>query len=267
MLLGLTVLSLSGDRVELRGRIDGLVGLEDVRARCRLEPVGRWPSLVVDALQGLALALESGGVPVDLAAAGPLLRSRVVSEGAVLADDVAWRPLTAGLVEVLVAEVGGAVRQLHRTTVDAWRTPLPDLLARGREQVLRAGLLTRRELDLDGCALTALESTGAFAATHVHWLGTYVDPPPGGLLVALPTRHLVLVAAVLDREQVLRAAQALLVNADRLWRDGPGALSPDLYWWRDGELMLLPGTPTSLSPPAAFVEVLDALPFRPPGTG
>jgi len=132
---------------------------------------------------------------------------------------------------------------------------------RARQQTLDAGLPMRSTLDLDGVELVALELPTPFAPTHVHWLPSYVDVPPAGALVCLPTRHLVLVAPMVGRQQVLDAAQTMLVNAERLWQDGPGGLSPDLYWWHPPALVLLPGTPTSLSPPVEFLHVLDALPI------
>lgn len=259
MRLGLTVLALRDEVVELRGRIDGVVALGDVRAACLLQPVREWPAVVVDALHGLARSLETPLDLQDLEAVRPLLRARVLTEGGVLAEDVVQRPLAQGLVETLVAEVAGAVRTLPAAVVRSWGEPEALLLDLGRQQVLAAGLLTRRCLDLGGVHVLALESPSAFAATHVCRLPSYVEPPPAGLLVALPTRHLVLCAPMLSRTQVLDAAQALLANAERLERDGPGGLSPDLYWWRAGDLVLLPGTPSSLSPPLAFLEVLDAL--------
>lgn len=243
----------------LRGRIEGTVALDDVRAACALEPVAAWPGVVLEALQGLARSLET---PVDLAdeaAVRPLLRARLYTPGALLGDEVVGRPLAEGLVEVLVADVRGAVRPLPPPVVHRWGSDLDELLDLGRAQVRADGELAVRPLDLGGAAVLALESPSAFAATHVCWLQAYVAPPPGGLLVALPTRHLVLCAPVDGREQTLDAAQALLLNAEQLWQSAPGALSPDLWWWRDGRLVLLPGTPTSLSPPEEFVTVLDAL--------
>ncbi|MFN2523537.1 MAG: hypothetical protein ABR614_09555, partial [Mycobacteriales bacterium] len=94
----------------------------------------------------------------------------------------------------------------------------------------------------------------------LHRLGSLVDVPAAGALIALPTRHLLLVAPLRTRTLAVEAAQLLLLNADRIWSDGPWPLSPDLWWWRSGELLHLPGTTTSLSPPVEFVRVLDALP-------
>lgn len=236
------------------------MALEDVHAACRLRPVEEWTQVVLDALQGLARSLEADVDLRDADAVRPLLRARLYTEGAVLTEDVVARRLAEGLVEVLVADVGGAVRMVPPEVVRGWGDEPDRLLDLARGQVLAGDPPGRREVDLGGVEVVALESPSAFAATHVHALSAYVATPQAGLLVALPTRHLLLAAPLLARDQALDAAQALLVNADLLWREGPGGLSPDLWWWRDGHLVLLPGTPSSLSPPVAFVEVLDALP-------
>lgn len=257
--LGCHVEAYRGETVQLSGRLSGLVGLDDLRARCLLVPRSAWPALVQDTLEGLAVSREARVDLLDLELVRPLLRSRVYAEGAVLADDVVTEPLAPGLVEVLVAEIELAVTAVPSGVVSGWGVPVPELFVQARRQVLDAGLLVPQRLDLGGVVLTSLESASPFAATHVHWLPSYVDVPGAGALVALPTRHLLLVAPMLERTQTLDAAQTLLVNADRLWRDGPGGLSPDLWWWHPPRLVPLPGSPTSLSPPPEFVAVLDAL--------
>ena len=177
-----------------------------------------------------------------------------------LVEDVVRRPLAPGLVESLVVELDGALRPVPPGVVAGWPESEAALLDLGREQVLADGPLDRRPVDLDGVELVVLESAAPFAATHVCWLTAYLDVPAagaaGGPADPAPGAAARRCAAA---EQTLDAAQALLVNADELWRHGPGALSPDLWWWRDGRLMLLPGTPASLSPPRGFVAVLDAL--------
>ena len=257
--LGILVTSYDGDTVTLQGRLGGVLAVDDLRARCDLLPRSAWPGVVGEALAGLAASRERAVDLTDLVAVRPHLRSRVCTTGSLLLDDVVSAPLAAGLVEALVAEIGGAVASVPRTAAETWGVPADELLREGRERVLAGSVPDRRELDLDGVPVVTLESTGPFTATHVHRLGAYVDVPAAGALVAMPTRHLVLAAPLRTREQAIDAAQLLLVNADRIWTAGPGALSPDLFWWRPSGLVHLPGTPTSLSPPLEFVQVLDAL--------
>jgi len=85
-----------------------------------------------------------------------------------------------------------------------------------------------------------------------------------GALVAVPTRHCLIAHPMVARETALAATQALLMNAARLYDAGPGAISPHLYWWRDGEMALLPGSVerdrVELRPPPEFVAALERLP-------
>lgn len=261
MQLGLSVLRYDGEHVQVRGRrLSGLVGLDDVRARCDLLPRARWPEVVLDALQTLALAREA---QTARWAAGPddaLLRARVQSEGSVLADDVVARPLCPGLVEVLLVDEQGALAQVPSAVAGGWGVPFEVLLQRGRAQALALEQPTVEALDLGVEGVVAVQTSSPFAGSQVLRLAELVDVPAAGALVALPTRHLLLAAPLRTRAQALDAAQALLANAEQLWEQGPGPLSPDLFWLCGGDLVHLPGTPTSLSPPLAFVELLDALP-------
>jgi hypothetical protein len=50
-----------------------------------------------------------------------------------------------------------------------------------------------------------------------------------------------------------------------MYQEGPGSLSPTLYWWKPGSLTALPSkvtaTSISFSPPTVFVdEVLNKVP-------
>jgi hypothetical protein len=49
-----------------------------------------------------------------------------------------------------------------------------------------------------------------------------------------------------------------------MFEQGPGSISPDLYWWREGSVTLLPsqfdGSNIQFMPPDEFVQALNALP-------
>jgi hypothetical protein len=236
-----------------------VVAVSDLRARCALLPRGTWQDCLLDALSGLAASREAAVDLADLAVAGPLLRTRVCIEGSPLLDEVVRRPIADGLVEVLYAQVRGAAAIVPPHVAARWDVPVELLLDRGRAQVLDVRP-DREDLDLDAVTVVALSGSAPWRSAWLHRLDELLDVPAAGALVALPTQHLLLVAPLETRTQAVDVAQLLLLNADRIWTAGPAALSPDLWWWRGGRLVHLPGTTTSLSPPLEFVQVLDALP-------
>jgi hypothetical protein len=68
---------------------------------------------------------------------------------------------------------------------------------------------------------------------------TGVDQLPNGVLVAMPTLGQLLFHVPDDADWTTTTATQLLMSAaDQLYGDGdfPSALSPHVYWWRDGQL-------------------------------
>lgn len=239
--------------VEISGMsLSGTVDLRNVRQVCAGHDRGLWPGIVVDHLAGLAQVRSHPRRYDDLDRLRPLLRSRLYAEAEFLLADVVARPVVPGVVEALVVAEEGTIATLSRRDAQRWGQPLDDLYTLGREQVRSEGPPHVRPVDVDGAVLDALESGSFFTTTHVFWLDDLLDLPADGALVALPTRHLLLAHPIRDAS-VLGAAEAMIVNANAFHEQGPGSLSPHLYWWRERALTLLPAT----------VEP-DRVTFRPP---
>ena len=83
-----------------------------------------------------------------------------------------------------------------------------------------------------------------------------------GLLVCAP-RHDVLMAHVISNSGVLDAAAGMLSAASAMYESGPGSLSPNLYWYRNGGLTRLPYEEADgafkFNPPGDFADLLHAL--------
>lgn len=246
--------------VQLSGMwLAGTVDLRNVRQLCLQVPREEWTGVVWEHLAGLGSVQARPRAPRDFDETRPLLRARLYGEAEFLLSDVAARPVAPGVVEALVVADEGVIATVARSVADGWPEPLEDLLALGRDQVRAEGPVEPRLVDVDGAVLTALEAASFFTTTHVFWLDEYTALPPDGALVALPNRHLLLVHPLRDAT-VLDAAEAMLVNAHRFHEEGPGSLSPHLYWWRDGGLTLLPAVVepdrVEFRPPAEFVEAM-----------
>ena len=101
-----------------------------------------------------------------------------------------------------------------------------------------------------------VSSIALFLEDYPEVLGTY------GALVGIPTRH-ALLSYPIDNINVVQAVQEMIPIIMGMERDGPGSISQYLYWFRDGEFILLPvtidGTNAQFTPPDEFVALLNSL--------
>lgn len=172
-----------------------------------------------------------------------------------------------GLIETLVYDLPGSVRTVPPDHVAKWgigedelfRIGLENVKAERPQPVLQAFDVGK------GAAIRALVGDSFFTASHALFLEEHLEAPSGfGALVAVPHRHAVLFHAIADM-RVVAAVNSMIPITFGMYQEGPGSLSPNLYWWKDGELLLLPTKVTaqsiSFSPPPAFVaEVLNRVP-------
>jgi hypothetical protein len=165
---------------------------------------------------------------------------------------------------VLAVDLPSSVVTVLSETRSRWTIADDALFELARENVARFDAPTVEDLDEEeSLPLRALYGDSFFIASHLLHLPRYVDPPPHGLLVAVPHRHALLLHRIQDARVVL-AVNALLGMAHHMHREGPGSLSSQLYWWRDGRLIRLPsevddGTLRFMPPPAFVDEVLTPL--------
>ena len=79
----------------------------------------------------------------------------------------------------------------------------------------------------------------------------------------MPRRHTVLAYPIQDASAAWALAPMLGHTAE-LFAEGPGSISPNIYWWRDGELRHIPhvtvGDDTQIEAPEDLGEVLSSLP-------
>jgi len=63
--------------------------------------------------------------------------------------------------------------------------------------------------------------------------------------------------------EVVLARQQMILIARGMYDDGPGSITPNVYWYKEGKLVLLPSElkdqQLNVSPPEEFVELRNAL--------
>lgn len=211
------------------------------------------------------LSADSQELPADFETVRPQLRMRLVAPDYVA--DVPAPPLARvladDLIAVLAVDTPTAVHLPGREEVERWGREESELWEAALVGVRREKGLATRVHEIDGARITTLTGDSFYTATWALWAGE-LDPPAAdhGALVAVPHRHAVLVHALRD-VTALRALQHMPVMAESLYREGPGSISPSLYWLRGTDFERLTTVVTekqvTIVPSEELVEVLNAL--------
>lgn len=245
-------------------------GLLNLAQMCHQLPREEWAEVVQHHFDSL---FEAGGqdealdgLEGDFERARALLKVRLYPEDASEAMDRAhavFRPSFDRVIEALVYDFPNTVATVHTDHVKAWGRPPEEIFGLGLSNVRSSGKLTPQAFPLEeGGSLEALTGESFFTATHALLLDDYIGAAEHGALVAIPHRHTVLFHRI-ENLTAVRAIQALLIAGFGMYQEGPGSISPELYWWRGGRYTLLPSRVSAkaidFSPPAEFVELLNGL--------
>ncbi|GAA3206479.1 hypothetical protein [Actinocorallia longicatena] len=259
--LGYSCTRLQGDVMLLQGASRLHVGMKNLRQLARLVPRDDWPAVVADHVTTIVTAIEE---PLDLSdfeLARHLLRTRIYPAEA---DNglLAARPFAPGLIEVAVVDTPTTVRTITREEMAGWPVSGDALFSLGRANVRSDGPLQCDDQDGDGFPLTVLHGWTFYAATHLAWLDEYLPIGPQGALVVAPSRSLILAFALspdLGLDTVVTAAARLHDHAEIGYEEGPGSLSPHLFWWQNGALALLETRygPEGLTLPREFLAAVS----------
>ncbi len=230
---------------------------------------------------------ELGALPDDPVEARRLVKARLVPEDRVT-DDLVHRPVLPGIEAVLVFDlpdrlvpVGPANLAALVAAGDAApgdsdddSEPADAEDALWQEAFDRVAAEDHPDIDVEefgeGVPLMLLASDSFFCATNALWIERFLDPPPHGLLFAVPHRHVIVVHAVHDQGVAL-ALPNLVLLARHNHAEGEGPISPDVFWWHDGEVARIDvvetandeGTELAINLPdelAAVVAELTAIP-------
>ena len=180
------------------------------------------------------------------------------------ATEIIQRPGPEGTLEVLALDLPTTVRTVSRSEADAWGLDVDDLFDIGRQNLKATGMLKGNTIQLEqGTALTVYTGDPFYAASHALIIDDYIQNRSAhGVLVGVPKRD-ILIMHLIQNIGAMEAAGAMLQVIVGMHRDGPGSISPNLYWYHDGDFLALPYELEDQSlkflPPDEFVELMDEL--------
>ena len=170
-----------------------------------------------------------------------------------------------GTVTVLVADLGPSVMAVPAEVAAAWGVPHEQLFARGLQNVRALGPPDWHTMPLPhDVQLDVLMCPHFYTATHALLLdGALPRPARHGHLLGVPHRATLLCFSI-DDLRVLTAMENLSFMTGGMFREGPGSISPHVYW-RDSDgrfeqqQSLALGRRTRFAPSPGFAAVLDVL--------
>jgi hypothetical protein len=225
---------------------DKLLNLGNLGRICAQLPRQAWPPEVTRFLS----VFQAGVDPLDVIRADPAaaraqLRVRPYPEEAFvdLPFAVVSRPLAGELLDVLCLDFPDQVAMVNEKMLAAFAGAEDELFDVGLANVRAEGRPERADqVASQGVAIDLFHGHSFYSATWGRWADALVPGIGGhGALVAMPYRHQILVHALHSGKGAATGPGLILWLAHAGVSDGPGPVSAELFWWRDGRLSHLPG--------------------------
>lgn len=219
------------------------LGLLELAQHCHLTDRDNWRDLITTHLRTMTAHLGDVVEPFSMFD----LRVRLVPDTPADAETfgrLGARCFAEGVVAFLAVDVANAVRgvSLDELTDLGW-----DIDEAWASALIQTEVLELpdelHEIDLGDARFFHVFGQRPYTASMVGVVDQLISARARigelGAIVSLPLRHSILVHPVEDDS--VEAAMAGLVPITRqLFKQGPGSVSPHLYWWRGGELMWIP---------------------------
>jgi len=172
-----------------------------------------------------------------------------------------------GTLEVIVVDLPKSVRTVSRSEAAEWGMSRDELFELGRRNLAERTSVQMHTVEIQaGIELLAFMGDAYYAASHALLLDKHLQGDLShGALVGIPRRDVLLAHPIRN----IGAADAIssMLQAILHWHaEGPGSLSPLLYWYRAGEFVTLTYTiednALDFTPPLEFLDMLKMLSER-----
>lgn len=247
------------------------LGLVNLAQLCARNEPREWGQIVQDHFDTLAKSHSEQKVLeqrlTDFSRVQDLLAVRLWPEDYL--DDLdharmIYRRDLAGTISALVYDLPSSIRNVTPEEAGTWDRDIDELFRIGLDNVRETCIPDLSQQNLgDGIRVTLMSDESFFVASHALLLEDHDGcVGPFGALVGVPHRH-VLLAYPIESLGVVQAIPRLIAVIAGMEREGPGSISPRLYWYQAGEYLDLPyaikDNALHFSPPEPFLEMLDLL--------
>jgi hypothetical protein len=243
------------------------LGLTNLGQVCARSDEHEWPALIARHFDAVLQSQHEGSsAPVEFEAVRDQLATRLYLEADIadILDVTIVRQDVPGLCSTLCLDLPTSVQTVRRDRVSAWGRSDDELFELARDN-LKSLIDAEPELvQIDQA--TSLWLAGGDSVYNSSILLRLEDYPQfrgrHGMFISAPTRHLVL-ALPFDAPEAMNSVGHLMGLTAHMEREGPGSLSTQVWWQRDGRWIELPWEMTddgiSVRAPEEFAQVLEEI--------
>lgn len=175
-------------------------------------------------------------------------------------EAVIRRPFAGEVFAVLVYDFPQAIQIVPKSDAEKWGKTEEKLYAIGIENIRQNYELTIQEVNIGEDTLFVVEAEHFFAPNILFELEKNKKLiGKGGAIIGIPTRSLVMIYPIRDMK-VIGALNVFFNNVTKFYKNGPGSLTKEIYWYRDGQYETLNyevGEKVKFTPSEAFLALLD----------
>jgi hypothetical protein len=217
-------------------------GLSNLVQTCHATERRDWPAVISTHFSNLLATVgrDLDALAADYDQAARILRVRVMpdaSAGLDLTGSVT-RPIATGIQAVLVYDFPDSTANVRDSHLDGWPVDLDGAFAQGLANQVEP-LPTPSHHDTDTIQLTTYLGDSFYVATWALRLADVLPPGTTDALVAVPTRHALIVHPIVDK-RAITSLSAIYQFASMLARQGPGSISDQPFWWHEGTFTHVP---------------------------
>ena len=252
----------------------GQFGLANLSQQCAADDREDWPRIIathftsVFSIQGRDL----DALAADYDQVRAILRIRLMpdeSMGGVGVPGATVRAIAPGIQAVLVYDFPDSTASVHVGHLAEWPVDEDAAFAQALANLDHEPKPLSEDMEVEpGTSVRILYGDSFYVATQALRLGDVLPPGTTDALVAVPNRHTLIVHPIVDGGAVA-AMQPIYRLAAQLFREGPGSISDQPYWWHDGELVVIPhhakGGNVTVMPPDGLLSVFETVIARTEG--
>lgn len=247
------------------------MGLLNVVQKCALAEPAEWGQIISEHFDNLFTATDEfekvSEQAKDYVLATSLLAVRLWPRNyadSLGYDKLVYRTDLEDTVSVLVFDLPTSIRNITPGDVAGWQRPVEELFRVALSNTLENNPPEVQEQALpDDLKVWVFLGDNFYVASQAllleHFpqcLGTH------GAIVGIPRRH-TLICYPINSLEVLKALNYLPIIIHAMDKEGPGSITPNVYWYTRGRFVKLPyelsETAYSLTPPEEFLEMLNEM--------